>query len=145
MEDIQKSYLEYGKNRIFLIGDELKDLYLRDIRDGYFDLTESIKDYILHNNKFKWFISVSSSKEKISFFEKNKNKKGNLVLIESKYTDFNPPQHEDPIGLLDMDEKENSDTEEIPDITLDNSKQIFGVISILLEGNLMLAKKSVYL
>ena len=135
MEDIQKSYLEYGKNRIFLIGDELKDLYLRDIRDGYFDLTESIKDYILHNNKFKWFISVSSSKEKISFFEKNKNKKGNLVLIESKYTDFNPPQHEDPIGLLDMDEKENSDTEEIPDITLDNSKQIFGVISILLEGN----------
>ena len=23
MEDIQKSYLEYGKNRIFLIGDEL--------------------------------------------------------------------------------------------------------------------------
>lgn len=64
MEDIQKSYLEYGKNRIFLIGDELKDLYLRDIRDGYFDLTESIKDYILHNNRFKWFISVSSSKEK---------------------------------------------------------------------------------
>ena len=135
MEDIQKSYLEYGKNRIFLIGDELKDLYLRDIRDGYFDLTESIKDYILHNNRFKWFISVSSSKEKISFFEKNKNKKGNLVFIESKYTDFNPPQHEDSIGLLDMDEKENSDTEEIPDVTLDNSKQIFGVISVLLEGN----------
>ena len=73
MEDIQKSYLEYGKNRIFLIGDELKDLYLRDIRDGYFDLMESIKDYILYNSRFKWFISVSSSKEKISFFEKNKN------------------------------------------------------------------------
>lgn len=134
MEDIQKSYLEYGKNRIFLIGDELKDLYLRDIRDGYFDLMESIKDYILYNSRFKWFISVSSSKEKISFFEKNKNKKGNLIFIESKYTDFNPPQHEDSLGLLDMEEKEESNTEEIPDITLDNSKQIFGVVSILLEG-----------
>lgn len=135
MEDIQKSYLEYGKNRIFLIGDELKDLYLRDIRDGYFDLTESIKDYILHNDKFKWFISVSSSKEKISFFEKNKNKKGNLIFIESKYTDFNPPQLEDSLGLLDMEEKEENNTEEVSDINLDNSKQIFGVINVLLEGN----------
>lgn len=135
MEDIQKSYLEYGKNRIFLIGDELKDLYLRDIRDGYFDLTESIKDYILHNDRFKWFISVSSSKEKISFYEKNKNKNGNLVFIESKYTDFNPPQHEDSLGLLDMEEKEDSNMEETPDVNLDNSRQIFGVINVLLEGN----------
>ena len=135
MEDIQKSYLEYGKNRIFLIGDELKDLYLRDIRDGYFDLTESIKDYILHNDRFKWFISVSSSKEKISFYEKNKNKNGNLVFIESKYTDFNPPQHEDSLGLLDMEEKEDSNMEETPDVNFDNSRQIFGVINVLLEGN----------
>lgn len=130
MEDIQKSYLEYGKNRIFLIGDELKDLYLRDIRDGYFDLTESIKDYILHNNRFKWFICLSGTKTG-QYFEKVKDKKGNIKFLKVEHNDFKPQEIEDSLGLIEHENK----IEEVEEanINIDKADVIDEVIKFLLE------------
>lgn len=130
MEDIQKSYLEYGKNRIFLIGDELKDLYLRDIRDGYFDLTESIKDYILHNNRFKWFICLSGTKTG-QYFEKVKDKKGNIKFLKVEHNDFKPQEIEDSLGLIEHENK----IEEIEEanVNIDKADVIDEVIKFLLE------------
>lgn len=130
MEDIQKSYLEYGKNRIFLIGDELKDLYLRDIRDGYFDLTESIKDYILHNNRFKWFICLSGTKTG-QYFEKVKDKKGNIKFLKVEHNDFKPQEIEDSLGLIEYENK----VEEVEEanINIDKADVIDEVIKFLLE------------
>ena len=130
MEDIQKSYLEYGKNRIFLIGDELKDLYLRDIRDGYFDLTESIKDYILHNNMFKWFICLSGTKTG-QYFEKVKDKKGNIKFLKVEHNDFKPQEIEDSLGLIEHENK----IEEVEEanINIDKADVIDEVIKFLLE------------
>ena len=130
MEDIQKSYLEYGKNRIFLIGDELKDLYLRDIRDGYFDLTESIKDYILHNNRFKWFICLSGTKIG-QYFEKVKDKKGNIKFLKVEHNDFKPQEIEDSLGLIEHENK----IEEVEEanINIDKADVIDEVIKFLLE------------
>lgn len=130
MEDIQKSYLEYGKNRIFLIGDELKDLYLRDIRDGYFDLTESIKDYILHNNRFKWFICLSGTKTG-QYFEKVKDKKGNIKFLKVEHNDFKPQEIEDSLGLIEHENK----IEEVEEanVNIDKADVIDEVIKFLLE------------
>jgi hypothetical protein len=130
MEDIQKSYLEYGKNRIFLIGDELKDLYLRDIRDGYFDLTESIKDYILHNNRFKWFICLSGTKTG-QYFEKVKDKNGNIKFLKVEHNDFKPQEIEDSLGLIEHENK----IEEVEEanVNIDKADVIDEVIKFLLE------------
>lgn len=130
MEDIQKSYLEYGKNRIFLIGDELKDLYLRDIRDGYFDLTESIKDYILHNNRFKWFICLSGTKTG-QYFEKVKDKKGNIKFLKVEHNDFKPQEIEDSLGLIEH--KNKIEEVEEANINIDKADVIDEVIKFLLE------------
>lgn len=132
MEDIQKSYLEYGKNRIFLIGDELKDLYLRDIRDGYFDLTESLKDYILHNSRFKWFICLSGTKEG-KYFEKIKDKKGNIKFLEVKHTDFKPQEIEDSLGLIEHENK--IEEVEETDVNIKKADVIDEVIDFLFKGD----------
>ena len=130
MEDIQKSYLEYGKNRIFLIGDELKDLYLRDIRDGYFDLTESIKDYILHNNRFKWFICLSGTKDG-QYFEKVKDKKGNIKFLKVEHTDFKPQKIEDSLNLMGHENK--TDEPEEANVNIDKPDVTDKVIKFILE------------
>ena len=130
MEDIQKSYLEYGKNRIFLIGDELKDLYLRDIRDGYFDLTESIKDYILHNNRFKWFICLSGTKDG-QYFEKVKDKKGNIKFLKVEHTDFKPQKIEDSLNLMGYENK--TDEPEEANVNIDKPDVTDKVIKFILE------------
>ena len=130
MEDIQKSYLEYGKNRIFLIGDELKDLYLRDIRDGYFNLTESIKDYILHNNRFKWFICLSGTK-KGQYFEKVKDKKGNIKFLKVEHTDFKPQKIEDSLDLMGHENK--NDEPEEANVNIKEADVIDKVIKFILE------------
>ena len=112
MEKIQDSYLEFGKNRIFLTGNELKDLFLRDIRSGYFDLKESIKDYVLHNNRFKWFIVLSSSKTNMKFFIKNKDRNGNFIFVDSSHNEFIPQEIKDESDLLNMNVREEEQEEE---------------------------------
>ena len=112
MEKIQESHIEYGKNRIFLTGDELGDLFLRNIRDGYYNLSDSLKDYVLSTSKFKWYILLSSSKTKIKFYEKISDKKGIVKFREAKLEDFRPAKIEDEISLLDMDVREESSVNE---------------------------------
>ena len=112
MEKIQDSYLEFGKNRIFLTGNELKDLFLRDIRNGYFDLKESIKDYVLHNDRFKWFIVLSSSKTNIKFFVKNKDRNGKVIFMDSNHDEFIPQEINDESDLLNMNVREEKEEEE---------------------------------
>ena len=112
MEKIQDSYLEFGKKRIFLTGNELKDLFLRDIRNGYFDLKESIKDYVLHNDRFKWFIVLSSSKTNIKFFVKNKDRNGKVIFMDSNHDEFIPQEINDESDLLNMNVREEKKEEE---------------------------------
>ena len=52
---LDKSYKQYGKNRIFLVGDNLNDLFLWNLRDGVYSLVENCKRYAKDNN-FKWFV-----------------------------------------------------------------------------------------
>ena len=133
MENIQKSYLEYGKNRIFLTGDELKDVYLRDMKYAYFDLTDSLKDYILHNDKFKWFICLLGKKQP-KYFEKIKDESGKILFVESQHTNLVPQIINDEAGLFNYD-SEN----EIEDDLIENMNKadvLDEVIELMLNGEI---------
>ena len=121
MEKIQESYLEYGKNRIFLTGDELGDLFLRDIREGYYDLKESIKDYVLFNKNFKWFLSLSGSKNQLEFWERTSLKNGKDKFFPSELNCFAPSEVEDEDNLGGMRKKKRKDDDNKVVEELENS------------------------
>lgn len=79
---LDKSYKEYGKNRIFLVGDNLNDLFLWNLRDGVYSLVENCKRYAKDNN-FKWFVYQKDTNERV-FYKLEKDK-----WIEKEYREFN--------------------------------------------------------
>lgn len=72
---IDKAFREYGKNRVFLLGDNLNDIFLRDIRVGAYGILENLKYYAETTKEFKWFIYIpSNDKTKMKCYKKEKNR-----------------------------------------------------------------------
>lgn len=88
---IDKAFKEYGKSRIFLLGDNLNDIFLRDLRVGAFGILENLKYYAETTKEFGWFIYVpSNDKTKIRCYKKEKRQ-----LIEKDLEEFYEPKVND--------------------------------------------------
>lgn len=102
---IDTAYREYGKNRIMLLGDNLNDIFFRNIRSGAFNILENLKQYFLDTLEFKWFIHIPSNasgenqnnikcykklnddlvlKDITEFYEQKVNKKAAAFLSKNK-------------------------------------------------------------
>lgn len=82
IDKIDKSFKEYGKNRIFLMGNNLNDIFLRNLKDGCYSLIENLKFYVKDSDKLNWFIYIKENK-KVEYYEKKADK-----LILKKREDF---------------------------------------------------------
>lgn len=71
LEKIDNAFREYGKNRVFLTGNNLNDIFLRDLRDGAYSLFENLKFYAENEKEFNWFLYVKEDKKVIYYQKKN--------------------------------------------------------------------------
>lgn len=82
LKRIDKSYKEYGKNRVFLVGKHIQDLFYKDIKTGALGVLNSLKNYVEETENFKWFIYINQ--KKVEFYKKN----GEEKLEKTKNEDF---------------------------------------------------------
>lgn len=100
---INKSYKEYGKNRIFLTGNNLNDLFLWNIREGVYNLVTSLKNYAKENN-FTWFIWQKDNDER-EYYRLEEKK-----WIRKEFRDLNEVRMGSMAGKM-LKKESNSKTE----------------------------------
>ncbi len=106
LANIDSSFREFGKNRVFLIGDNLRDIFLNDLKVGAWDILENLKLYAKETEEFKWFIYFKSNGQ-VDFYKKNNN--GNLDPKQSK--DFLATKVNKTASALLGAGKKNNDSE----------------------------------
>lgn len=85
---IDEAYREYGKNRLFLLGDNLNDIFFRDIRTGAYSILENLKYFVETTPEFKWFIYIpanaksSEKQNNIQCFKKENHRLVNKDIKE---------------------------------------------------------------
>lgn len=102
---VDKAFEEYGKNRIYLVGKNLNDLFLRDLRDGCYSLLKNLKFYGEDKERFDWFIYVKENK-KVVYYEKINGK-----FIQRETKDFIKQKTSEKANLF----MKNKDKKEIKD------------------------------
>lgn len=135
---IDKAFKEYGKNRIFLLGDNLNDIFLRDLRAGAYSILENLKYYAETTKEFKWFIYIpSNDKTKIRCYKKEKN-----TLKEKDLKDFYEPKMNDMASRVlknRIDNKiinENKETDEKAEEAISNMSDVYfeNIIRVLYDS-----------
>lgn len=96
---IDNAFKEYGKNRIFLTGNNLNDIFLRDLKDGAYSLFENLKFYAEDKKELNWFLYIKEDKKvvyyqkineklqlstKDEFLKQKMNEKGKNFLYKNK-------------------------------------------------------------
>ena len=127
---IDEAYREYGKNRLFLLGDNLNDIFFRDIKSGAYSILENLKYYVETTPEFKWFIYIPSN-AKISENQNNIQcfKKENHRLVNKDIKEYHEQKmNKKANAFLDrnkknkeniLDKKEDDDDEKVQE-AIDN-------------------------
>ena len=125
---IDEAYREYGKNRLFLLGDNLNDIFFRDIKSGAYSILENLKYYVETTPEFKWFIYIPSN-AKISENQNNIQcfKKENHRLVNKDIKEYHEQKmNKKANAFLDrnkknkeniLDKKEDDDDEKVQEAT----------------------------
>lgn len=129
LANIDSSFREFGKNRVFLIGDNLRDIFLNDLKVGAWNVLENLKMYTEETEEFKWFIYFKSNgqveflqkngkgklekKENVDFLTPKINKKANALLKSSKKDEKSKTAKAE--DTKDVDEKVEETTGNIQD------------------------------
>lgn len=135
------AHKEYGKNRIFLVGNNLNDLFLRDIRDGVYSLKKHFEFYVLDNEEFNWFVYIKGE-DKVQYYEKvngrlearNKDdfSKKTISGLGGKFSKKNKKENNNQVS-----EKQNSEQNTAEENVKDNLEDasIYRLLEELIDEN----------
>ena len=106
---IDSSFREYGKNRVFLIGDNLKDIFLYDMRVGALNIIENLKLYVRDTKEFTWLLYLKSN-GKVKCFKKEKDKSSGENKVEEKEIDefFKPKMNTNAKNFRSFNDHRNN-------------------------------------
>lgn len=85
---IDEAFKEFGKNRVFLVGDNLNDIFFRDLRSGAYSILENLKYYVETSKEFNWFIYIPSN-------AKGNGKENNIICLKKVRNRLEPKDIKD--------------------------------------------------